>query len=158
MYECGDDISHLTHDETVVIVNHQSPTDIGTIMRIFQVRETSCMTYESKMFFFFFVAEVVESRTQGSKPRPRTQKNPRPRTDPLEAKNRNARDQGHRRKCSPKKKGLQNFFSGEKGLQKFFLGDLPIEENKKKSANFSARFLTFSNKILTIQKILLSLS
>ena len=39
-------------------------------------------------------------------------KNPRPRTafsrtDPLEAK-----DQGHRRKCSPKKKGLQNFFSG----------------------------------------------
>jgi len=37
VYECGDDISHLTHDETVVIVNHQSPTDIGTMMRIFQV-------------------------------------------------------------------------------------------------------------------------
>ena len=32
----------------------------------------------------------------------------RPRTDPLEAK-----DQGHRRKCSPKKKGFQNFFSGD---------------------------------------------
>ena len=53
----------------------------------------------------------VESRTQGS--RPRTQKNPRPRlrtafprTEPLEAKDRNARgqDQGHRRKRSPKKK------------------------------------------------------
>ena len=46
----------------------------------------------------------VESRTQGSRPSPRTQKNPRPRIDPLEAK-----DQGHRRKCSPKKK-VKNFF------------------------------------------------
>ena len=43
----------------------------------------------------------VESRTQGSRPRPRTQKNPKPRprtafprTDPLEAKDRNARGQG----------------------------------------------------------------
>ena len=50
-----------------------------------------------------------------------TKKNPRPRprtafprTNPLEAKDRNARGQGrgHRRKCSPKKKGLQNNFSG----------------------------------------------
>ena len=52
----------------------------------------------------------MESRTQGS--RPRTQKNPRtrtafPKTDPLEAK-----DQGHSRKCSTKKKGLQKSFSG----------------------------------------------
>ena len=43
----------------------------------------------------------LESRTQGSRPRPRTQKNPRPRprtafprTDSLEAKDRNARGQG----------------------------------------------------------------
>ena len=48
------------------------------------------------------VAEV-ESRTQGSRPRPRTPKKSRPRTafprtEPLEAK-----DQGHRRKRSPKK-------------------------------------------------------
>ena len=44
----------------------------------------------------------------------------RPRTDPLEAK---AKDQGHRRKCSPKKKGPQNFFSGDlkkKVLKIFF--------------------------------------
>ena len=34
----------------------------------------------------------------------------RPRTGMLEAK---AKDQGHRRKRSPKKKGLQNFFSGD---------------------------------------------
>ena len=35
---------------------------------------------------------------------------PRPRTDPLQAK---AKDQGHRHKSSPKKKGHQNFFSGD---------------------------------------------
>ena len=64
----------------------------------------------------------VESRTQGSRPRPRTQKKirgqgqelpfrgqnlSRPRTGMLEAK-----DRGHRRKRSPKKKGLQKYFSG----------------------------------------------
>ena len=52
----------------------------------------------------------MESRTQGSRPGPRTQKNPRPRTalprtDPLEAKTEmleaKAKDQGHSRKCSP---------------------------------------------------------
>ena len=32
---------------------------------------------------------------------------PRPRTDPLEAK---AKDQGHRRKCSPKKRSSKIFF------------------------------------------------
>ena len=47
---------------------------------------------------------------------------PRPRTDPLEAK-----DQGHRRKCSPKK-SLQKFFSGKKGLQKIFLRRSLLEE------------------------------
>ena len=67
----------------------------------------------------------VESRTQGSRPRPRTQKKirgqgqgqpfrgqtlSRPRTGMLEAK---AKDQGHRCKSSPKKKGLQKFFSGD---------------------------------------------
>ena len=65
----------------------------------------------------------VESRTQGSRPRPRTQKNPRPRprtafprTDPLEAKDRNARGQEPRTQpqvfSKKKKKGLQKSFSG----------------------------------------------
>ena len=41
----------------------------------------------------------VESKTQGSRPRPKTQKNSKPmtaqpRTDPLEAKDRNVRGQG----------------------------------------------------------------
>ena len=73
----------------------------------------------------------VESRTQGSRPRTE-KKNPRPRprtalprTDPLEAKDRNARGQGqgHKRKCFPKKKGLQKNFSGDRqknSLQKNF--------------------------------------
>ena len=60
----------------------------------------------------------------------------RPRTDMLEAK-----DQGHKRKCSPKKKVIKIFFQAisKKGLHKL-----------------SARFLAFSNKILMIQKIVLS--
>ena len=69
----------------------------------------------------------------------RTQKNPRPRprtalprTDPFDAKERNARGkcQRHRRKCSP----------------------LP---QKKGLCKFSNRFLAFSDIILTVQKIVL---
>ena len=74
----------------------------------------------------------MESRTQGSWPRPRT--------DPLEAK-----DQGHRRKCSQKKdlqkffsgdlkkKNLEKIFSNEKGLQKIFFRRSLLEETKKTS-------------------------
>ena len=90
----------------------------------------------------------VESRTQGS--RPRTQKN-------FEAK---AKDQGHRRKCSPKKKGLQKFFSGDlkkkglqkifpgkKGLQKFFFRWSLLEETKQKVfADFPQGFWRFPTK------------
>ena len=53
----------------------------------------------------------ARSQGQGHKksprPRPRTAF---PRTDILEAK---AKDQEHKRKRSPKKKGFQNFFSGD---------------------------------------------
>ena len=59
----------------------------------------------------------------------------RPRTGMLEAK---AQDQGRKRKCSPKKS---------------FSGDL-----KKCLRKFSARFPALSNKILMIQKIVLSSS
>ena len=107
----------------------------------------------------------MESRTQGSSPRPRTQKisRPRPRTDPLEAK-----DTGV---SVLQKKGLQNFFSGDskkkqvlkfflrkKGLQKFFFRQSPLEEDKKGLRKFSARFLAFSNKTSTVQNIVLSSS
>ena len=75
----------------------------------------------------------VESRTQGSRPGPRTQKNPRPRprtvfprTDTLEAKDRNARGQGPRTqaqvlsKKKKKKKGLHKNFSGDLQKAKVF--------------------------------------
>ena len=65
----------------------------------------------------------VELRTQGSRLRPRTQKNPRPRpktdvsrTDHLEAKDRSGmleakdKDKGHRRKCSQKKRSSKKIF------------------------------------------------
>ena len=63
----------------------------------------------------------------------------------LEAKDtKKFRGQGHRRKCSPKKrkfskkifkqshkKGLQKFFSGEKGLQKFFSDNFHLRKTEK---------------------------
>ena len=97
----------------------------------------------------------VESRTQGS--RPRTQKNPRPRTalsrtEPLEAKERNARGQGR----GPRTQA--QMFSKKKDLQKCFFRRSPKEKNKKGLRKFSARFLAFPNKILMVQKIMLSSS
>ena len=74
----------------------------------------------------------VESRTQGSRLRPRTQKISRPRTDSLEAK-----DQGHRHKCSPKKKVLKNFFQAisKKSSSKIFF------RRKRSSKSFFRRYL-----------------
>ena len=84
-----------------------------------------------------------------------------PRRVPFEAKDRNARgqNQGHRRKCSTKKKSSKVFSrrSTKKDLQNFFRR-FPIEGHIKGLRKFSARFLEFSNKILTVQKKVLSLS
>ena len=102
----------------------------------------------------------VESRTQGS--RPRTQKNKkirgqgqgqpfrgqtlsRPRTGMLEAK---AKDQGHKRKCSPKKKeGLHKNFLGylqkKKSLHKNFSSDLHKKTFSKKFFKRSMKFEQF---------------
>ena len=79
---------------------------------------------------------------QGHKkdPRPR-QKTAFPRTE--------AKDQGHKRKCSPKKK--------KKGLHKNFSGDLKKTKTKKTKKVFTKIFQAL-HKILTIQKILLSSS
>ena len=89
----------------------------------------------------------VESRTQGSRTqgsRPRAQKNPKPRpttalsrTDPLEAKNRNAQGQGPRTQAQKlsKKKGPQNFFSD----------DLRKNTSFKKCFRRSTNFTTSKN-------------
>ena len=57
------------------------------------------------------------------------------------------RGQGHRRKCSPIKKGFEKIFSsnltkkglqknllGKKRLQKFFFRRFPLEKNKQRSS------------------------
>ena len=66
-----------------------------------------------------------------------------PRTDTLEAKDRNARgqDQGHKRKCSPKKK---------KVFTKIF--------QAMSTKNVFQKIFQVLDRILTIQKILLSSS
>ena len=59
----------------------------------------------------------------------------------LEAK---AKDQGHKRKCSPKKKGLHKNFSGDlqkkKGLHKNFSSDLHEKTFSKKFFKRSIKF------------------
>ena len=98
--------------------------------------------------------------TQGSRPRPRTAF---PRTEPLEAKDKNARGQGQ----GPRTQA--QVLSKKKDLHKNFSGDL--QEKKKKKKRFSQKFFRRSpqtnvfqkmfqalHKILTIQKILLSSS
>ena len=74
----------------------------------------------------------VESRTLGS----------RPRTDTLEAKDRNVRGQGHKRKCSPKKK--------KRSSQKFF--------KRSPRKHVFQKIFQALHKILTIQKLVLSSS
>ena len=105
----------------------------------------------------------MESRTQGS--RPRTQKNPRPRpwprtafprTDTLDAKDRNARGQEPRTQAQ--------VLSKKKGLHKNFSGDLQKKRSSQKFFKRSPRKHVFQkifqalHKILTIQKLVLSSS
>ena len=85
----------------------------------------------------------AQGQDQGHKknPRPRTAF---PRTDTLEAKDRNARGQGqgHKRKCSPEKK--------KRSSQKVF--------KRSPQKNVFQKIFQALHKILTIQKIVLSSS
>ena len=75
------------------------------------------------------------ARGQGHK------KNLRPRTGMLEAK-----DQGHKCKCFPAKKGLKNFFpsiSKKNGLKKHFSADLQNFNHLKNSAVLEPRIWQF---------------
>ena len=111
--------------------------------------KTATLNYWNRLPVFNIIRGGVEDK--GSRPR--------------------AKDQGHRRKCFPKKKvfkktfsgdlknkGLKKFFSGQKGLQRKVFRRSPFEENKKGLRKFSARFLALSNKISAVQKIVLSSS
>ena len=102
----------------------------------------------------------VESRTQGLKPRPRTAF---PRTDTLEAKDRNARGQGQ--ECSrPRTKNTSASAIQKKGLHKNFSGDLKKKRSSQKFFRRSPQENVFQSifqalhKILTFQKIVLSSS
>ena len=102
-----------------------------------------------------------------------TKKNPRPRTafprtDTLEAKDRNARGQGQ----GPRTQAQVLSKKKKKGLHKNFSGDLQKKKKKKKKKEgvhknfssdlhkktFSKKFFQALRKILTIQKIVLSSS
>ena len=54
-----------------------------------------------------------------------------------------AKDQGHKCKCFPKKKGLKNFFSVDlqkkNGLEKYFSADLQNFNHSKNSAVLEQR-------------------
>ena len=100
------------------------------------------------------IARVKQRWSRGHKARGQGQghkKNPRPRprtafprTDTLEAKDRNAEGQGHQRKCSPKKK------KKKRSSQKFF--------KRSPLKNVFQKIFQVLHKILTIQKIVLSSS
>ena len=101
----------------------------------------------------------MESKTPGSRPRPRTQKNPRPRprtafprTDTLEAKDRNARGQGQGPRTqalvlSKKKKVFTKIFqaiSTKKRFPKNFSSNTQICNNSKNSVVLESRTGQFS--------------
>ena len=112
----------------------------------------------------------MESRTQGSRPRPRTQKKIRGK-DSL-SKDRHSRGQGQ--ECSrPRPRTKDTSASAlkkkkkKKGLHENFLGDLQKKKKKRSSQRFFKRapkknvfqkIFQALHKILTIQKIMLSSS
>ena len=57
-----------------------------------------------------------------------------------------------------KKKVFKNFFQAKKAIKNFFSGNFLLRKTKNSLRKFSARFLALSNKILTVQKIVLSSS
>ena len=57
-----------------------------------------------------------------------------------------------------KKKVFKKIFQAKKVFKNFFSGDFHLRKTKKGLRKFTARFLALSNKISTVQKIVLSLS
>ena len=92
--------------------------------------------------------DTKKIRGQGQGQPFRGQNLSRPRTGMLEAK---AEDQGHRRKRSPKKKGLQKFFSGDLhfiGVPRIFdWGGLNHKSHEMTSSKFFQRESTCGTKL-----------
>ena len=137
------------------------PTQISAPLLV-RLQLCAILKYDWQLFVARYVCgPEVESRTQGS--RPRTQKN-------FEARDRPSRGQGLRTQAqvfSKTKEGFEKFFSSnlkkkflqaKKVFKNFFSGDFHLRKTKKGLRKFSARFLALSNKISTVQKIVLSSS
>ena len=86
----------------------------------------------------------MESRTQGSSPRPRTQKKSEAKAKDSLSEDRHSRGQGQ--ECSgPRPRTQAQVLSKQKGLQKNFLGDLQKKKKKKKKV-FTKIFQAISTK------------
>ena len=86
----------------------------------------------------------MESKTQGSRSRPRTQNNPRPKTDPLEAKDRNTRGQG------PRTQRVDTSIFKKKGLLKFTARSLARSpRRRKKKGHVLGPFFTNQKIVLS---------
>ena len=84
----------------------------------------------------------VESRTQGSRPRPRTQKISQAKDSPYEDRP----SRGQEQECSrPRTKDTGASVLQKKGLQNNFFNHSKKEKYKKGFRKFSARFLALSN-------------
>ena len=107
----------------------------------------------------------VESRTQGSRPRPKTQKKSEAKVKDSLSEDRHSRGQGQ--ECS-RPRTLAQVLSKKKSVQKNFSGDLKKKKKEKglhinfssdlHKKTFSKKFFKRSTKFLTIQKIVLSSS
>ena len=110
----------------------------------------------------------VESRTQGSRPRPRTQKKSEAKVKDSLSEDRHSRGQGQ--ECSrprPRTKDTSaSALQKKKGLHKNFSGDLQINKTRSSQKFFKRsplknvfqKIFQALHKILTFQKIVLSSS
>ena len=140
--------------------------------RRMRVSASASRKHKINDFWIWLLMAEVESRTQGSRPRPRQghKKNPRPRprpktalprTDPLEANDRNARGQGQgprtQAQVFSKKKSLQKIFSGDlkkksKSLQKFFFRRSPVKHAFWNFFSGDLHNFNNSRKVLTLSR------
>ena len=99
----------------------------------------------------------MESRTQGSIPRPRTRKKSEAKAKDSPSKDRFSRGQGQ--ECSrprPKTKDTGSSDLQKKEIFEKFFQAISKSGIRKKSSRIFPRFLAFSNKILRVKKIVLS--
>ena len=123
------------------------------ISQVYVIYFAVMLLFPLQMFIYQRWSRGHKARGQGQghkkNPRPRT-RTAFPRTDTLEAKDRNARDQGHKRKCSQKKrkKILTKIFLVISKKKKVFTKIFQAISTKKRfPKNFSSAPQNFNNSI-----------